>query len=82
MFEPDILDLIEFLAHAGRTVETHLWHGQVHAFPVLDTLLPENRETMRLTAVFLRNALRDQPTRRRIRPDAATKVEPQADRLG
>lgn len=27
-----------------------MWHRQVQAFPVLDGLLPESREVMRLTA--------------------------------
>ncbi|MFI1459999.1 alpha/beta hydrolase [Nocardia carnea] len=55
MFEADILDFTRLLAETGRTVETHIWRGQVHAFPVLDALLPESREAMRLTGVFLRD---------------------------
>ncbi|MFE3544089.1 alpha/beta hydrolase [Nocardia sp. NPDC059177] len=57
MFEADILDLGERLAAAGRPVETHIWDRQVHAFPVLDAILPENREVLRDTAEFLRHAL-------------------------
>lgn len=57
MFEADILDFTRLLAGAGRTVETHIWRGQVHAFPVLDRLLPESREAMRLTGEFLRNTV-------------------------
>ncbi|WP_280461473.1 alpha/beta hydrolase [Nocardia carnea] len=55
MFEADIRDFTGLLAGAGRIVETHIWRGQVHAFPVLDALLPERREAMRLTGDFLRS---------------------------
>ncbi|MEU4414790.1 alpha/beta hydrolase [Nocardia salmonicida] len=53
MFEADVLEFADMLAAGGRTVETHVWHRQVHAFPVLDGLLPESREVMRLTVDFL-----------------------------
>lgn len=57
MFEADILDLTTRLAESGRTVETHIWRRQVHAFPVLDAILPESREAMRSTAEFLRRTM-------------------------
>ena len=61
MFEADILEFTRVLVRAGRTVETHVWRGQVHAFPVLDALLPENREVMRLTTqVLCRTVQQDQ----------------------
>ncbi|MBC7302872.1 MAG: alpha/beta hydrolase [Nocardia sp.] len=57
MFEADIRDFADMLAAAGGIVETHVWHRQVHAFPVLDALLPESREIMRLTVDFLSRSM-------------------------
>ena len=54
MFEADIRDLSAMLVAGGRTVETHVWRRQVHAFPVLDGLLPESTEALRMTGAFLR----------------------------
>lgn len=54
LLEPDIRTLTERLDAAGQVVETHVWRRAVHAFPVLDALLEESRESMRLTGKFLR----------------------------
>ncbi|MFD4443569.1 alpha/beta hydrolase [Nocardia sp. NPDC058519] len=57
LLEPDIRTLTGRLSAADRTVETHVWRRGVHAFPVLDTLLPESRHALRLTGEFLRRVL-------------------------
>ncbi|MFZ2530613.1 MAG: alpha/beta hydrolase [Rhodococcus sp. (in: high G+C Gram-positive bacteria)] len=57
MFEADIVDFTRILADSGRTVETHVWRRQVHAFPVLDGLLPESGAAIRSTGEFLRKVL-------------------------
>lgn len=53
----DVLILAESLRTAGALVHTHIWRGQVHAFPVLGSLLPESRAAIGLTAEFLREVL-------------------------
>jgi triacylglycerol lipase len=50
------------LAERGVTVETHLWRGQVHAFPVLADTLPESRQALRLAADFARRAVGEEPS--------------------
>ena len=57
LLEPDILAFTERLYQGGVPVETHRWRRQVHAFPVLDRLLPESREAIAATGRFLRTAL-------------------------
>ncbi|AHH21697.1 alpha/beta hydrolase family protein [Nocardia nova SH22a] len=57
LLEPDILAFTERLHEGGVPVETHRWRRQVHAFPVLDRLLPESREAMAATGRFLRTVL-------------------------
>ncbi|MDG3012513.1 alpha/beta hydrolase [Rhodococcus sp. D2-41] len=56
---PDIEDMTERLAAAGRTVETHVWSGQIHAFPAFGAALPEAREAIMLAVDFVRGILRD-----------------------
>lgn len=56
LLEHDILAFTGRLHDAGTTVQTHRWRRGVHAFPVLTGLLPEGRETVALTAQFLRAA--------------------------
>ncbi|GGG24599.1 putative hydrolase/esterase/lipase [Rhodococcoides trifolii] len=48
----DVEEMTRRLAAAGRTVETHIWRGQVHAFPVLAGALPEGRKLLRLAIDF------------------------------
>lgn len=57
LLEPDILAFTDRLYQAGVPVETHRWRRQVHAFPVLDRLLPESREAIAATGRFLRMTL-------------------------
>lgn len=57
LLEADALALTERLHASGRTVETHRWYTAVHAFPVLDALTPESRQSSELTVEFLRREL-------------------------
>jgi len=54
---PDVEIMTERLASAGNTVETHLWRGQIHAWPVLARALPEAMELIRLSTRFARRAV-------------------------
>lgn len=65
LFETGIRALATSLHKAGQNVQTHIWRHQVHAFPVLDALLPESTHAIELTARFLRTTLAhsgDRPT--------------------
>lgn len=57
MLRPEVEAMALLLAERGVTVETHLWRGQVHAFPVLADTLPESRQALRLAADFARRAV-------------------------
>ncbi|MFT4187819.1 MAG: alpha/beta hydrolase [Aeromicrobium sp.] len=57
MLRPEVEAMALQLSAKGVEVETHLWRGQVHAFPVLADLLPESREAVRLAGVFARRAV-------------------------
>ncbi len=52
LMRPDVEAMTRKLEDAGRIVETHVWRGQVHAFPVLAGVLPEGRETLRSAVDF------------------------------
>lgn len=54
LMRPDVEEMTRRLTHAGTTVETHIWKGQVHAFPVLAGALPEGRALLRLAVDFAR----------------------------
>lgn len=54
---PDIEDMTERLAAHGKTVETHVWSGQIHAFPAFGAALPESREAIMLAVDFVRGVL-------------------------
>lgn len=57
ILRPEIEAMALLLAERGVEVETHLWRGQVHAFPVLADALPESKEALRLAAAFARRAV-------------------------
>ncbi|MFC4606037.1 alpha/beta hydrolase [Rhodococcus kronopolitis] len=57
LMRPDVELLTTRFERAGRQVETHLWAGQIHAFPVLSPMLQESREIIDLSADFLRRSL-------------------------
>ncbi|MBY6414683.1 alpha/beta hydrolase [Rhodococcus sp. BP-252] len=52
LMRPDVEAMTRTLASAGKTVETHVWKGQVHAFPVLAGALPEGRTVLDLAVAF------------------------------
>lgn len=51
---PDVEIMTDRLAGAGREVETHLWRGQIHAWPVLARALPEAMALIALSTAFAR----------------------------
>lgn len=57
ILRPEVEALAIQLSARGVEVETHLWRGQVHAFPVVVDVLEESREAVRLAARFARLAV-------------------------
>ena len=70
MLRPEVEAMALQLADKGVDVETHLWRGQVHAFPVLVDALPESREVLTLAADFARRAIGEPVRQPRIDPDS------------
>ncbi len=56
MLRLDIETMTHRLDDAGIDVQTHIWAGQVHAFPVIGDVLPESRQAIADTVAFLRRA--------------------------
>lgn len=54
------------LQRAGVSVSTHVWEGQVHAFPVLGGLLPESSEALDLVADFVQQRVGSRPRLRAV----------------
>ncbi|MGW6376533.1 alpha/beta hydrolase [Rhodococcus sp. NPDC055112] len=54
LMRPDVEVMTERLERAGRPVETHLWSGQIHAFPVLGVMLEESKTLIALSIDFAR----------------------------
>ncbi|WP_068161006.1 alpha/beta hydrolase [Rhodococcus phenolicus] len=61
---PDVEIVTEAIEAAGRPVETHIWAGQVHAFPVIGQTLPEARALLDLGIDFARRAVATEDNRR------------------
>ncbi|WP_229052945.1 alpha/beta hydrolase [Aeromicrobium sp. Leaf350] len=57
ILRPEVEAMAVQLSARGVEVETHLWRGQVHAFPVLADVLEESREAVRLAGRFARLAV-------------------------
>ena len=57
MLRPEVEAMALQLTARGVEVETHLWRGQVHAFPVLADVLPEAELALQLAADFARRAV-------------------------
>lgn len=57
LMRPDVEAMTDALVAAGNTVETHVWKGQVHAFPVLAGALPEGRTVLDLAVAFAARVL-------------------------
>ncbi|MEV3963346.1 alpha/beta hydrolase fold domain-containing protein [Nocardia sp. NPDC050193] len=49
---PDAEAMAERLGRAGVRYELHLWHRQLHAFPVIAPRLPESRQAIDTIAAF------------------------------
>lgn len=54
---PDVEIVTEAIERTGRPVETHIWAGQVHAFPVIGQILAEARAVLDLSIDFARRAV-------------------------
>ncbi|WZU34847.1 Acetyl esterase [Rhodococcus ruber] len=54
---PDVEIMTEAFDEVGTTVETHLWAGQVHAFPVIGQVLPEARTLLQHSIDFARRTV-------------------------
>ncbi|QDQ99372.1 alpha/beta hydrolase [Tomitella fengzijianii] len=61
LLRPGVEVMTQRLHDAGVPVETHLWVGQVHAFPAVGPRLPEAREIVRLSVEFARRAVAGRP---------------------
>ncbi|MCK8671685.1 alpha/beta hydrolase [Rhodococcus sp. HM1] len=54
---PDAEIVTEAIERTGRPIETHIWAGQVHAFPVIGQTLPEARALLDLSIDFARRSV-------------------------
>lgn len=57
ILRPEVEEMALRLSACDVPVETHLWRGQVHAFPVMADVIPEARQALRLAADFARRAV-------------------------
>lgn len=57
LLRPEVEAMALQLSERGVDVETHLWRGQVHAFPVMVDVIPESRQALKLAADFARRAV-------------------------
>jgi triacylglycerol lipase len=57
LLRPEVEAMALQLSARGVDVETHLWRGQVHAFPVMVDAIPESRQALKLAADFARIAV-------------------------
>jgi triacylglycerol lipase len=57
ILRPEVEAMALQLSERGVDVETHLWRGQVHAFPVMVDAIPESRQALKLAADFARRAV-------------------------
>lgn len=53
LMRPDVEIMTENLIKAGQHVETHIWSGQIHAFPVIGKALREGQAIVALSVDFL-----------------------------
>ena len=70
LLRPEVEAMALQLAERGVDVETHLWRGQVHAFPVMADLIPESRQALKLAADFARIAVGELEREPEVDPDA------------
>ncbi|WP_305093061.1 alpha/beta hydrolase [Prescottella sp. R16] len=57
LMRPDVETMTGLLEDAGQSVETHVWSGQIHAYPVIGTFLNEATMTIAFSLDFVRRAL-------------------------
>lgn len=74
MLRPEVEAMALALSSHGVEVETHLWRGQVHAFPVLGSALPESELAVRLAAAFARRVIGEPMVDRVLDPSAHAEV--------
>ena len=55
---PSSMPRVSGPAQDSTVLQTHIWRHQVHAFPVLDAVLPESAHAIAITNDFLRASLR------------------------
>ncbi|MCZ9632373.1 alpha/beta hydrolase [Rhodococcus sp. BH5] len=60
LMRPDVEIMTENLIKAGQAVETHIWSGQIHAFPVIGKALREGKAIVDLTIKFLERTMASQ----------------------
>ncbi|MGI9085765.1 MAG: alpha/beta hydrolase [Aeromicrobium sp.] len=70
MLRPEVEAMALQLAERGVDVETHLWRGQIHAFPVLADAIPESRQALKLAADFARVAVGELERKPAVDPDS------------
>ncbi len=57
IMRPDVEIITDRFDREGRPIETHIWSGQIHAFPVIGKVLRESRTIIGLTVDFASRAL-------------------------
>ncbi|MBM4531539.1 alpha/beta hydrolase fold domain-containing protein [Rhodococcus hoagii] len=57
LMRPDVEAMTGMLEDVGQAVETHVWSGQIHAYPVMGTVLTEATMTIAFSLDFARRAL-------------------------
>lgn len=74
ILRPEVEAMALALTARGVEVETHLWRGQIHAFPVLAKVLPESDLALQLAADFARRAVGELDSVPTVDRDAHVKV--------
>ena len=70
LLRPEVEAMALQLSERGIDVETHLWRGQVHAFPVMVDVIPESRQALKLAADFARIAVGELERQPDVDPDS------------
>ncbi|MFD4366880.1 alpha/beta hydrolase [Rhodococcus sp. NPDC058521] len=63
IMRPDVEITTENFDRVGQPIETHIWSGQIHAFPVIGKSLRESREIIRAAVAFAERSLATQVRR-------------------
>jgi triacylglycerol lipase len=70
ILRPEVEAMALQLSERGVDVETHLWRGQVHAFPVMVDAIPESRQALKHAADFARRAVGELEHEPEVDPDS------------